>query len=287
MREKEPTREGVLVIDKPAGLTSHAVVDRIRRRWRLSKAGHLGTLDPAATGVLPVMIGRATRLARFIPSNPKEYVGTIRLGWETTTGDAEGDPLGPPTPVDLARERIETAAAAFEGRVEQIPPAYSAKKVGGVAAYRLARKGKPVTLSPINVEIQQFSIVSVDGSEISFRVLCSAGTYIRSLARDLGRHLKTGAHLGALRRTRSGPFDLSHAELLDKAEPTDVIPSEELMQHLPEIRVDPQAEVDVGHGRAIECGTDDSPVRIFNKKGQLIAIATVERGWAHPRVVLV
>jgi tRNA pseudouridine55 synthase len=281
---------GVLVVDKPAGITSHDVIDEIRRRWSVSKAGHLGTLDPGATGVLPVTIGKATRLARFIPSAPKGYEGTIRLGWETTTCDADGEPVGEAAGVELTAVAIAEAVASFQGRIQQIPPAYSAKKIAGVTAYRRARRGELVALSPVAVEIEEFSVVAIELPIVSFRVRCSPGTYIRSLARDLGRKLATGAHLETLRRTRSGPFDLEQAVPLEEAEPGHVIPSERLMPHIPEIHVDAEAEARVRHGGAFACGDDGSegaPVRIFNKNGQLIAVATLENGWAHPRVVLV
>ena len=249
--------------------------------------GHLGTLDPGATGVLPLTLGKATRLARFIPTAPKEYTGEIHLGWATTTGDVEGEPLGEPRSLDgVSPETLSEAMEAQKGTVEQIPPAYSAKKISGVAAYRLARKGVDVQLDPVTVEIENFDLVALDPPVVSFRVVCSGGTYIRSLARDLGERLGTGAHLLSLRRTRSGPFEIQQAVSLDAASAEDLIPPEGLMGHLTRIEVDETLQNRVRHGRAIECSEEGSPVCIFNKKGRLIAIATVERGWAHPKVVL-
>ena len=278
---------GILIVDKPTGMTSHDVVQRIRRRLDTRHVGHLGTLDPGATGVLPLTLGKATRLARFIPTAPKEYTGEIHLGWATTTGDVEGEPLGEPRSLDgVSPETLSEAMEAQKGTVEQIPPAYSAKKISGVAAYRLARKGVDVQLDPVTVEIENFALVALDPPVVSFRVVCSGGTYVRSLARDLGERLGTGAHLLSLRRTRSGPFEIHEAVSLDEASAEDLIPPEDLMGHLTRIEVDETLQNRLRHGRAIECSEEGSPVRIFNKKGRLIAIATVERGWAHPKVVL-
>ena len=267
-------------------MTSHDVVAHVRRRLGIKKVGHLGTLDPLATGVLPVSIGKATRLARFIPSSPKEYTGRIRFGWATTTCDREGEALGSPQIVEFAREDIAKAMDGMTGRLEQIPPVYSAKKVSGVTAYRLARRGIALDLPPVSVEVEAFDLVAFDLPCVEFRIRCSGGTYVRSLARDLGEQIGTGAHLDSLRRNRSGPFGLDRSVPLDQASAADLLPPEELLTDLGRIEVDGAGEDDVRHGRSIECSEEGTTVRIFNKKRRLIAVATIENGWAHPKVVL-
>ncbi len=282
-----PPLSGLAIVNKPGGVTSHDVVQRIRKRLATRKVGHLGTLDPMATGVLPVSIGKATRLARFIPTAPKEYTGKIRLGWTTTTLDREGEQTGETARVDLSQEAVEQAMASLTGSLDQIPPAYSAKKIDGVAAHRLARKGAAVELSPVSVEIFEFQLVSLDLPLVEFRVVCSGGTYIRSLARDLGELVGTGAHLFSLCRTCSGPFRIEHAVPTENVAPDNLIPLEGLLLHLARIDVDNTGEEKVRHGLPVPSDKEASPVRIFNKIDELIAIAEIEKGWAHPKVVLI
>ena len=281
---------GVLVVDKPAGVTSHDVVSRIRKRFNTRKVGHLGTLDPMATGVLPVTIGKATRLARFIPNAPKEYTGRIRLGRATTTGDAEGEPLAEERSVTIDRRELVEAMASFLGTIEQIPPAYSAKKIAGVRAHRLARRGIEFHMQPVTVTIERLELVAFDSPELDFRVVCSGGTYIRSLARDLGEMLETGGHLLSLHRTRSGPFILDEAVGTENATRANVIPPEQLLGHLARIEVTETGEEFIRHGRPVECSVPDAPdgsdVCIFNKRSKIIAVATRIGGWANPKVVL-
>ena len=278
--------DGVLILDKPAGVTSHDVVSAIRRILGTRKVGHLGTLDPAATGVLPVVVGKATRLARYLPASPKEYTGEIQLGWETTTDDDEGTPLGKQE-VAVTRARVEEAMRSLTGRIRQTPPAYSAKKVDGVRAYKLAREGRPVGLRPVTVEIDRFEIVAFNPPRIAFRVVCSTGTYVRSLARDLGRILDTGGHLISLRRTRAGIFGIEGAVRPDQVSPADLIPPGRLLAGTRSMEVDDDGERLVRHGSRLPFPADASPLCIFNKKGELIAIARAENGWAHPEVVLI
>ena len=274
---------GVLVIDKPAGMTSHDVVARVRRRFKTRRVGHLGTLDPAATGVLPLTLGKATRLARFIPTAPKEYTGEIRLGWITTTCDLEGDPVGQPSSVEgVDQGTLLGAMASFEGTIQQVPPAYSAKKISGVAAYRLARKGVEVKLDPVTVEIDRFELVSFASARVGFRVVCSGGTYVRSLARDLGERLGTGAHLFSLRRTRSGPFEISQAASLKDVSVDDLIGPEDLMGHIVRIEVDETVQSQVLHGRAVECSGEASPVASSTKKANLSPLQRL-KGVGHTR----
>ncbi len=201
----------VLVLDKPPGLTSHDVVNRIRRITGERSVGHLGTLDPMATGVLPLLLGRFTRLAQFFNDSRKVYEGVIRFGFATDTYDREGEPLGPVSDVQPSLEEIQRHVAALIGHIQQTPPAYSAKKIQGVPAYKLARHDKVVEMKPVSVEVHRFEIHGVQEDRASFVAEVSAGTYIRALAHDLGQALGCGAHLSELRRTQSGEFNLSQA----------------------------------------------------------------------------
>ena len=210
--------DGVLIINKPAGFTSHDVVARVRRILGESSVGHLGTLDPSATGVLPLLTGRFTRLAQFYSDADKRYAGLIRFGLATNTYDAEGEPLGPPQPVTFSEAQLREAATRFVGRIEQTPPPFSAKKVQGVPAYKLARKNQEVHLKPKTVEIKEFEITGWNGTEAGFKAWVSSGTYIRTLAHELGKMLGPGAHLGELVRTGVREFTLAEAHSLDELE---------------------------------------------------------------------
>jgi tRNA pseudouridine55 synthase len=213
---------GLLVIDKPGGMTSHDVVNRLRRITAEQSIGHLGTLDPMATGVLPLLMGKFTRLAQYFSAAGKSYVGGIRFGFATDTYDAEGEPVGPDHWPDAAAtltlERVREAAIRFHGEMEQMPPQFSAKKIDGKPAYKLAREGKPVQLKPARVRIDAFEIAAMVGPEVSFSVDISSGGYVRSVADELGRDLGCGAHLSRLRRTRVGAFALTDAHTLDELE---------------------------------------------------------------------
>ena len=206
----------VLIIDKPAGLTSHDVVNRARRILRERSIGHLGTLDPMATGVLPLVTGSLTRLAQFYTASEKTYEGTIRFGFATTTYDAEGESTTTPQEVLIRAEEIETLATRFRGLIEQIPPPFSAKKIKGVPAYKLARQRKEVILKPVQVEIKEFEILEVGSDRVRFRARVASGTYMRSVAHDMGRELGCGAHLESLRRTAVAEFTLEDAHTLDE-----------------------------------------------------------------------
>jgi tRNA pseudouridine55 synthase len=206
----------VLIIDKPAGLTSHDVVNRARRILRERSIGHLGTLDPMATGVLPLVTGNLTRLAQFYTASEKTYEGTIRFGFATDTYDAEGDPTTQPQPVTLIATELESLANRFRGVITQIPPPFSAKKIKGIPAYKLARQQKPVALQPVQVEIKEFEILSIDADRAHFRARVASGTYMRSVAHDMGRELACGAHLESLRRTAVAEFTLADAHTLEQ-----------------------------------------------------------------------
>jgi len=207
--------DGLLVIDKPSGMTSHDVVQRVRRLSEERSVGHLGTLDPMATGVLPLLLGRMTRLAQFYLGAEKEYEGAIRFGFATDTYDADGEPAGPVREVNLSLELVQYAAAAFVGRIEQMPPPFSAKKISGVPAYKLARKKKEVPLQPATIEVKEFAVMSVGGETAVFRATVGSGTYLRSIAHDLGQKLGVGGHLSRLRRTRVAEFGLEQAHSLE------------------------------------------------------------------------
>ena len=207
---------GVLIVDKPAGLTSHDVVSRARRILRERSIGHLGTLDPMATGVLPLVAGNLTRIAQFYTASEKTYEGTIRFGFSTDTYDAEGEPASEPQAVALRGEQIEAIAGNFRGIIVQTPPPFSAKKIKGVPAYKLARKQQPVTLEPVQIEIKEFAILAVEADRVRFRARVASGTYMRSVAHDMGRELGCGAHLESLRRTAVAEFTLEDAHTLEE-----------------------------------------------------------------------
>jgi tRNA pseudouridine55 synthase len=211
--------DGLLVIDKPGGMTSHDVVQRVRKLSGERSIGHLGTLDPMATGVLPLLLGKFTRLAQYFSSAEKSYTGTIRFGFATDTYDAEGQVVGACIEPALTLDQVRAAAARYRGEIEQTPPQFSAKKVGGTPAYKMARAGTPVELKPVIIRISSFDILALDGAEARFLLSVSAGGYVRSVAHELGRELGCGAHLSSLRRTQAGPFTLEQARRLDELEP--------------------------------------------------------------------
>ena len=205
--------DGLLLVDKPAGMTSHDVVQLVRRAYGERSIGHLGTLDPFATGLLLLLIGHSTRLATFMVTDPKVYEATIRFGSETDTDDCTGAVIReaePPT-----SEAIASAIPSFTGNISQVPPAYSAKSVDGTRAYDAARQGAPMELAPVDVRVDEWMVLASRPAEIDARITCGTGTYIRALARDLGRVTDSAAHLKSLRRTRSGPFDIADAVTLD------------------------------------------------------------------------
>jgi tRNA pseudouridine55 synthase len=205
--------EGLLLVDKPAGMTSHDVVQHVRRIYAERSIGHLGTLDPFATGLLVLLLGRATRLANFLDMEPKVYEASITFGAETDTDDSTGTVIRKaPPPTEAA---IRLAVRSLTGTISQVPPAYSAKSVDGTRAYAAARRGEPLDLQPVDVTVHSWEIHGLERDSLSAAVTCSGGTYIRALARDLGRHTSSAAHLGALRRTRVGSFDVADAATLD------------------------------------------------------------------------
>lgn len=288
---------GVLIIDKPAGLTSHDVVNRVRRLLQERSVGHLGTLDPMATGVLPLVIGRLTRLAQFYTSSEKVYEGEIRFGFATDTYDSDGEPVGPPQPVQLGLECVQEAARKFQGTIRQTPPPFSAKKIHGVPAYRLARSNRPVELQPVEVEIKEFSILSLDGERARFRARVASGTYMRSVAHEMGQALGVGAHLSGLTRTCLGEFDLADSCTLEQlqeaaqkgeAEALFVHPRR-LLPAFPAVTATDEDATKIRNGRAVNLPEMSRArlVKVFLGQTELIAIAARVAGTLfHPKVVL-
>ena len=207
---------GLIVVDKPGGMTSHDVVSRLRKITNERSIGHLGTLDPMATGVLPLLLGKYTRLAQYFSAAEKTYTGTIHFGFATDTYDADGERVGVEAETIPSLEHIRRAAERFHGEMDQIPPAFSAKKIDGTPAYKLARSGKPVELKPAKIVIRSFVINGLKGNDVSFEMSVSAGGYVRSVAHELGADLGCGAHLSSLRRTQAGVFKLADAHILEE-----------------------------------------------------------------------
>jgi tRNA pseudouridine55 synthase len=294
--------DGALVIDKPSGPSSHDIVSAVRRALGGVKVGHTGTLDPLATGVLPLLIGRATRLAQFLASATKTYTAHVQFGWGTDTYDSAGEPAGPPTPAAVDRAALETVLERFRGSFSQQPPAYSAKKVGGHRAYALARASRVVALEPVMVTVHDLRLVELKGGTATIEVTSSAGFYVRSLAHDLGVSLGTPAHLAGLRRTRSGEFDLAQAVPFGVAlEAPDaaldrLVPSRALLGHLQGCRLSEEGVRWALHGRDIQPGllldppprAAEGPVRLLDPAGALVALGVVREasGALHPVVVL-
>lgn len=290
----------MIVVDKPASWTSHDVVNRVRRLADTKKVGHLGTLDPGATGVLPLVVGRATRLAQFYTRNDKEYEGVIRFGVATDTYDADGEPAGPEQPVTLEPAELDRLLDRFRGPIEQVPPPVSAKKIDGKKAYELARQNKPVELKPVRVEIFALEVLDVSGAEARVCIRCSSGTYIRSIAHDAGQALGCGAHLKCLRRTRSGDFTLVQAHTLDElgqwAEQDRLrealIPSADLLTGIPSEIVDEITAGQIRHGRdfrvsPFQVRRDAKLVKAIGPDGHLLAIGEARMPHLyHPVVVL-
>jgi tRNA pseudouridine55 synthase len=301
---------GVLVIDKPAGFTSHDVVARVRRILGVRRVGHFGTLDPFATGVLPLSVGRATRFAQFYLKSRKAYEGSIRMGFATDTYDATGQPSEPTRGCRPSREMLEKALSEFTGRIQQTPPPFSAKRVGGVRAYQLARKHLEVSLAPVEVEIYALELLAFEDSDdiARFAVECSGGTYVRSLAHDLGQRLQCPSHLASLRRTAVAEFKEDSAVSLERLEETMklgaiesvLIPPEALLPECLELIVRGREEANVRHGHSFELGQGilergakpgtlpvTTLLKILNANRRLIAIARHVTGNVyHPDVVL-
>lgn len=280
--------DGFLPVDKPAGPTSHDVVAAVRRRWRTRRVGHAGTLDPFATGLLLVLVGRATRLAPYLVGLPKRYTGTIRLGTRTDTDDATGRVLEERPADGITDAAIRAAMAALTGEIAQVPPAYSAKKLGGQPAHRRMRRGEAVTLAAQPVTVQRFTMTGRRGHDVTFDAEVGSGTYLRALARDLGAALGCGAHLTALRRTAVGPWRIEEAVTLAAVEDgtADVLPPSAALPHLPQHAVLPEERELIRTGRSIPDGAADGAAVALLADGVLVAVAEATDGRLQPRVVL-
>ncbi|HEV2800182.1 MAG TPA: tRNA pseudouridine(55) synthase TruB [Pyrinomonadaceae bacterium] len=311
---------GVLIIDKPAGWTSHDVVARVRRVLGVRRVGHTGTLDPFATGVLVVLVGRATRLAQYLAGAQKEYDALVRFGYATETGDLTGarreqQTLEEKPCAGWSREEVERALEGLRGEIEQVPPMYSAKKVQGRKLYELARRGEQIERKAVRVNVAEFEIVPDDADawlrrnedgtcDLRARVVCSAGTYVRVLAEDLGARLGTGAHLAALRRTRAGAFHIAQAVHLEqlaelaaeKSGASELLTAPDAaLPELPFVHLTAEEARRVRHGAAVEVAPESRPnwregehVRLRDGAGNLIAVGVYVAARAHvqPRVML-
>jgi tRNA pseudouridine55 synthase len=305
---------GALIIDKPEGMTSHDVVSRVRRAASIRRVGHAGTLDPFATGVLVVCIGRCTRLAQYLVGLDKEYTARVRLGYSTDTQDLTGKPVTPLiSSQELSVEDVQRALTAFTGPIMQVPPMYSAKKVGGERLYHAARAGREIARPAVPVVIHSLSLADRSGPalerkedgtlEFVIEVWCSSGTYIRTLAHDLGERLGVGGHLAALRRTRVGHLDISRAVTLqemdeaaaDRRLEASLISPSDVISHIAEIRLEGREIEDIRNGRAIVFGglvfegreSAVGPVRMLDREGRLLAVGEFDPSnkAIRPRVV--
>jgi tRNA pseudouridine55 synthase len=261
--------DGLLLIDKPTGITSHDAVDAVRRSLGVRKVGHAGTLDPLASGLLVLGVGRATRLLRFLGDLDKEYEGTGRLGEETDTLDAEGRTIRT-APVGATEQDLREAMGSLVGEIDQRPPAFSAVKVGGERAHRAARRGRPLAPAPRRVRVDAFDLRSFDGRDFDFLVVTSGGTYVRVLVADLGTALHTGAHLVRLVRTRIGPFRLAEARPPDA--PGDPAPIERAVDHLPRMELDQEEAAAARHGRALGPPGGPGFHAAFDPEGRLVGV---------------
>jgi tRNA pseudouridine55 synthase len=279
---------GVLVVDKPVGMTSHDVVQIVRTGTGLRRAGHTGTLDPRASGVLVILVGPAVRLSEFVSASDKRYQAIIRLGSTTDTFDADGKLSESGQPVNVTEEQFEKALAAFVGEIEQIPPPYSAVKVQGRKAYELARNGEKVELAPRKITVHHLEVLEWAPPEAVIDVHCSSGTYVRSLANDLGAALGCGAYLVGLRRTKSGRFSLREAAPLRKLQEAFqagdwyqyLIPAAEALTEWPAIELGPDDVENVRHGHRVKAADDAQPgmVRGISTQGELVALMELVTG---------
>ena len=275
--------EGLVLVDKPAGITSHDVVDSVRRTLATKKVGHAGTLDPMATGLLLIGVGRATRLLRFLGDLPKTYEGTLRLGVETDTLDADGAVVRE-SPVDATRGQVAEAMRSLVGESLQRPPAYSAVKVGGRKLYEAARAGEHLEAEPRAIRVDAFDLLSFDPPDVTFRVICSGGTYVRVLAADVGAAVSTGAHLTVLRRTAIGHYRAEDALTLEAVR--EPLPIEAAVGHLPRLDLQADEAAAASHGRPLGPAGIEGPYGVFGPDGRLIGVYEDDGPRARPQVIL-
>lgn len=273
---------GLLVLDKPSGITSHDVVAIVRRATGEKSIGHLGTLDPMATGVLPLLLGKYTRLAQFFGQAEKHYTGHIRFGFATDSFDADGNPMTEVRPLTHSLEQLRTLGLKFRGEMDQLPPIFSAKKINGVAAHKLARAGAEVPVKPARITIHGFELTSLEGETAAFSMSVSAGGYVRSVAHELGQLAGCGAHLSSLRRTRAGGFTLEHAITVDQLKNSSVAELEALLPHprtllpeMPSVTVDEQMAGRLRNGMQVNLPDfSQAPlIKVFTSPTDMLAIA--------------
>jgi tRNA pseudouridine55 synthase len=277
-----PAAEGLLLVDKPSGMTSHDAVDVVRRSLGTRKVGHAGTLDPMATGLLVLGVGRATRLLRYLGELPKTYAATARLGEETDTLDADGE-IVRTAPVDVSLAEVERACASLVGESMQTPPAYSAVKVGGRRLYEAARRGEVLEAPARPIRVDAFDVTAFDGRDLKARVTCSGGTYVRVLVADVGRTLGCGAHLVGLRRTAIGSFRVEEARPPGEGA---LEPVERAVEHLPSIRLEPEEARAASHGRPLGPAGIAGPYAVLDPGDELVGIYRDQGAMGRPEVVL-
>jgi tRNA pseudouridine55 synthase len=287
---------GLLILDKPSGMTSHDVVSIVRRATGERSIGHLGTLDPMATGVLPLLLGKYTRLAQFFGQAEKRYTGTIRFGFATDTFDAEGEPASQPAPLTGSLDALRSLATRFRGPIDQVPPIYSAKKINGVPAHKLARAGKDVPVKPARIHIYSFELTALNGNLADFTMHVSAGGYVRSVAHELGQLAGCGAHLATLRRTQAGAFTLAQSITLEELKSLSPAEIEARLPHprtllpeMPSIIVDEQTAGRVRNGMQVNVAEFSTAplIKLFSAPRDLLAIAQRVAGTlVQPTVVM-
>jgi tRNA pseudouridine55 synthase len=289
---------GLIVLDKPPGITSHDCVSLVRRITGEKSIGHLGTLDPMATGVLPLLLGKYTRLAQFFGQAEKEYTGTIRFGFATDSFDADGAAISEILPLTQSLEELQHLSKVFHGPIDQMPPVFSAKKINGVAAHKLARAGADVPVKPARITIHEFALLSLEGEECSFRMTVSAGGYVRSVAHELGGLAGCGAHLSSLRRVRAGAFALEHAitaeDLKGLAEDTAEIERRlphprTLLPEMPSVTVDEQTAGRIRNGMQVNLAEfSQAPlVKVFTSPTEIMAITKRVAGTLMQPIVVI
>ena len=288
---------GVMVVDKPQGWTSHDVVARCRNLLGERSIGHLGTLDPMATGVLPLVVGKMTRLSQFYSGSQKRYKGTIRLGIVTDTYDADGEMVGGEQPVEVSLEDLRTALQGLQGSQRQMPPQFSAKKIQGVPAYKLARRNQPADLKAAEVEVFEFEATELREFDVDFQCRVSSGTYVRSLAHDLGQRLGCGAHLSSLRRTATAEFEIGDAHTLEQIAQFGaegrieelLVHPRKLLPEIPSVTADQESVGRIRTGRSVNLPemSRSKWVKVFAGQADLICLASRVAGTLfHPKVVL-
>jgi tRNA pseudouridine55 synthase len=277
-----PAPEGLLLVDKPSGMTSHDAVDIVRRWLGTRKVGHAGTLDPMATGLLVLGVGRATRLLRYLGELPKMYAATGRLGEETNTLDADGE-IVRTAPVDASLAELQRACASLVGESMQTPPAYSAVKVGGRKLYEAARGGEVLDAPARPIRVDAFDVTAFDGRDLEARITCSGGTYVRVLVADVGRSLGCGAHLVGLRRTAIGSLRVEEARPPGEGALEPVVRA---VQHLPSIRVETEEARAAAHGRPLGPSGIVGPYAVFDPEDSLVGIYRDQGAMGRPEVVL-